>query len=190
MYYAKDEIPAVARTTALNEELGQIEYIFSDKVLRILVLLYMLYTPVYRLYACIQTVRMYTDAHAVYFIHIHVQYTYCINCTQEHACTNCHRLSYATCTCRREMSVLLYSSYTVRPLIQYNHVCLSCTCLYHITHTCTLLNALDRNAHTKCDDISQVLYQWQQVRGGNRRRQGDCTAGSLRRESSGALQQC
>ncbi len=33
MYYAKDDIPAVARTTALNEELGQIEYIFSDKVL-------------------------------------------------------------------------------------------------------------------------------------------------------------
>jgi len=31
MYYAKKDIPAVARTTTLNEELGQIEYIFSDK---------------------------------------------------------------------------------------------------------------------------------------------------------------
>ena len=32
MYYAPNDVPAVARTTTLNEELGQIEYIFSDKV--------------------------------------------------------------------------------------------------------------------------------------------------------------
>ena len=32
MYYEAEDIPANARTTALNEELGQIEYIFSDKV--------------------------------------------------------------------------------------------------------------------------------------------------------------
>ena len=32
MYYEDADIPANARTTALNEELGQIEYIFSDKV--------------------------------------------------------------------------------------------------------------------------------------------------------------
>lgn len=32
MYYEELDIPATARTTALNEELGQIEYIFSDKV--------------------------------------------------------------------------------------------------------------------------------------------------------------
>ncbi len=31
MYYEKGDIPAKARTTTLNEELGQIEYIFSDK---------------------------------------------------------------------------------------------------------------------------------------------------------------
>ena len=31
MYYAKADIQARARTTTLNEELGQIEYIFSDK---------------------------------------------------------------------------------------------------------------------------------------------------------------
>jgi phospholipid-translocating ATPase len=31
MYYDKADIPAKARTTTLNEELGQIEYIFSDK---------------------------------------------------------------------------------------------------------------------------------------------------------------
>ena len=31
MYYEKNDIPAKARTTTLNEELGQIEYIFSDK---------------------------------------------------------------------------------------------------------------------------------------------------------------
>lgn len=31
MYYDKGDIPAKARTTTLNEELGQIEYIFSDK---------------------------------------------------------------------------------------------------------------------------------------------------------------
>ena len=32
MYYAPEDVPAIARTTTLNEELGQIEYIFSDKV--------------------------------------------------------------------------------------------------------------------------------------------------------------
>jgi len=32
MYYEPNDVPAVARTTTLNEELGQIEYIFSDKV--------------------------------------------------------------------------------------------------------------------------------------------------------------
>ena len=31
MYYAMTDTPAKARTTTLNEELGQIEYIFSDK---------------------------------------------------------------------------------------------------------------------------------------------------------------
>jgi phospholipid-translocating ATPase len=31
MYYEVNDIPAQARTTTLNEELGQIEYIFSDK---------------------------------------------------------------------------------------------------------------------------------------------------------------
>ena len=31
MYYAKNDTPAKARTTTLNEELGQVEYIFSDK---------------------------------------------------------------------------------------------------------------------------------------------------------------
>ena len=31
MYYAPKDTPARARTTTLNEELGQIEYIFSDK---------------------------------------------------------------------------------------------------------------------------------------------------------------
>ena len=31
MYYPKTDTPARARTTTLNEELGQIEYIFSDK---------------------------------------------------------------------------------------------------------------------------------------------------------------
>ena len=31
MYYFKTDTPAKARTTTLNEELGQIEYIFSDK---------------------------------------------------------------------------------------------------------------------------------------------------------------
>jgi phospholipid-translocating ATPase len=31
MYYDKTDMPAKARTTTLNEELGQIEYIFSDK---------------------------------------------------------------------------------------------------------------------------------------------------------------
>ena len=31
MYYAPSDTPAKSRTTTLNEELGQIEYIFSDK---------------------------------------------------------------------------------------------------------------------------------------------------------------
>lgn len=31
MYHQKSDTPAKARTTTLNEELGQIEYIFSDK---------------------------------------------------------------------------------------------------------------------------------------------------------------
>jgi phospholipid-translocating ATPase len=31
MYYEPNNVPAHARTTTLNEELGQIEYIFSDK---------------------------------------------------------------------------------------------------------------------------------------------------------------
>lgn len=31
MYYAEKDTPAKARTTTLNEQLGQIEYIFSDK---------------------------------------------------------------------------------------------------------------------------------------------------------------
>ena len=31
MYYDKTDTPAKARTTTLNEELGQIEYVFSDK---------------------------------------------------------------------------------------------------------------------------------------------------------------
>ena len=31
MYYAPSNVPAEVRTTTLNEELGQIEYIFSDK---------------------------------------------------------------------------------------------------------------------------------------------------------------
>lgn len=31
MYYARSNTPAEARTTTLNEELGQIKYIFSDK---------------------------------------------------------------------------------------------------------------------------------------------------------------
>ena len=31
MYYGPKDAPARARTTTLNEELGQIEYIFSDK---------------------------------------------------------------------------------------------------------------------------------------------------------------
>ncbi|KAM9735524.1 phospholipid-transporting ATPase ID-like [Menidia menidia] len=31
MYYSKNDTPAQARTTSLNEELGQIKYIFSDK---------------------------------------------------------------------------------------------------------------------------------------------------------------
>ena len=32
MYYEPEDVPAIATTTTLNEELGQIEYIFSDKV--------------------------------------------------------------------------------------------------------------------------------------------------------------
>lgn len=31
MYYPKNNTPAQARTTTLNEELGQIKYVFSDK---------------------------------------------------------------------------------------------------------------------------------------------------------------
>ena len=31
MYYAKTDTPAVCRTSSLVEELGQIEYVFSDK---------------------------------------------------------------------------------------------------------------------------------------------------------------
>ena len=31
MFYEKTNTPAKSRTTTLNEELGQIEYIFSDK---------------------------------------------------------------------------------------------------------------------------------------------------------------
>lgn len=31
MYHKKSKTPARARTTTLNEELGQIQYIFSDK---------------------------------------------------------------------------------------------------------------------------------------------------------------
>ena len=31
MYYAKNDTPAQAKTSGLNEELGQVEYIFSDK---------------------------------------------------------------------------------------------------------------------------------------------------------------
>lgn len=31
MYYEKNNMPAVAKTSSLNEELGQVEYIFSDK---------------------------------------------------------------------------------------------------------------------------------------------------------------
>ncbi len=32
MYYEPNSVQAQARTTTLNEELGQIEYIFSDKI--------------------------------------------------------------------------------------------------------------------------------------------------------------
>ena len=31
MYYSKSDTPALARTSNLNEELGQVKYIFSDK---------------------------------------------------------------------------------------------------------------------------------------------------------------
>lgn len=31
MYYVRNDTPAEARTTTLNEELGQIKYVFSDK---------------------------------------------------------------------------------------------------------------------------------------------------------------
>ena len=33
MYHPDEDVPAQAHTTTLNEELGQIDYIFSDKVL-------------------------------------------------------------------------------------------------------------------------------------------------------------
>jgi phospholipid-transporting ATPase len=32
MYYAPTDTPALCRTSSLVEELGQIEYVFSDKV--------------------------------------------------------------------------------------------------------------------------------------------------------------
>lgn len=32
MFHEETNTPAVARTTTLNEELGQIDYVFSDKV--------------------------------------------------------------------------------------------------------------------------------------------------------------
>lgn len=31
MYHAETDTPALARTSNLNEELGQVQYIFSDK---------------------------------------------------------------------------------------------------------------------------------------------------------------
>lgn len=31
MYYAVKDVPAKARSTSLNDQLGQIEYVFSDK---------------------------------------------------------------------------------------------------------------------------------------------------------------
>ena len=31
MYHPDNDTPAMARTTTLNEELGQIDYVFSDK---------------------------------------------------------------------------------------------------------------------------------------------------------------
>jgi P-type E1-E2 ATPase len=31
MYYEPADMPAVAKTSSLNEELGQVEHIFSDK---------------------------------------------------------------------------------------------------------------------------------------------------------------
>ena len=31
MYYDENDTPAMARTSNLNEELGQVKYIFSDK---------------------------------------------------------------------------------------------------------------------------------------------------------------
>ena len=34
MYYQEEDVASQARTTTLNEELGQIDYIFSDKVRR------------------------------------------------------------------------------------------------------------------------------------------------------------
>ena len=34
MYYEEEDVASQARTTTLNEELGQIDYIFSDKVWR------------------------------------------------------------------------------------------------------------------------------------------------------------
>ena len=35
MYHADSNTAAAARTTTLNEELGQIDYVFSDKVLQV-----------------------------------------------------------------------------------------------------------------------------------------------------------
>lgn len=32
IYHEETDTPAVARTTTLNEELGQVDYVFSDKV--------------------------------------------------------------------------------------------------------------------------------------------------------------
>ena len=46
MYYEPEDVPPLARTTTLNEELGQIEYIFSDKVIRSA----HIYTHTYTLY--------------------------------------------------------------------------------------------------------------------------------------------
>jgi phospholipid-transporting ATPase len=31
MYHAESDTPAIAKTSSLNEELGMVEYIFSDK---------------------------------------------------------------------------------------------------------------------------------------------------------------